>query len=172
VDLNLLEGQEIESIWTIIPALILLVLGFPSLSLLYIIDEYSSCALTLKVTGHQWYWTYDWDDAHNNQEEFEHPGAYILPEASNRLLETSAPLYLPCLVQTRILVTSADVLHSWAVPSLGVKVDACPGRINQISFIRKRPGHFFGQCSEICGALHSFMPIHLFFSTLTEKKII
>nr|QZL38937.1 cytochrome c oxidase subunit II [Filchneria songi] len=155
----LLDGQTIEMIWTILPAITLVFIALPSLRLLYLLDEVSDPALTLKTIGHQWYWSYEYSDFSNI--EFD---AYMIPyhEMSNdgfRLLDVDNRAVLPMNTQIRVLVTAADVLHSWTVPALGVKVDATPGRLNQISFLMSRPGVFFGQCSEICGANHSFMPI-------------
>nr|UGS80271.1 cytochrome c oxidase subunit II [Notolachesilla sp. GRA1sp1LA] len=157
----LLENQLIEMIWTIIPGIILIFIALPSLRILYLLDELISPALTIKTIGHQWYWSYEYSDFINL--EFD---SYMIPVSENsinefRLLEVNNRIVLPMNTQTRILVTAADVLHSWAMPSLGVKIDANPGRINQMSFIIKYPGLFYGQCSEICGSVHSFMPIVL-----------
>ena len=156
---SLVEGQEIETIWTIIPAVILVFLALPSLRLLYLLDEVGDCSLTLKSIGHQWYWSYEYSDFLGI--EFD---SYILPtedlkEGDFRLLEVDHRVVLPTETDIRVLVTSADVIHSWTVPSLGVKADAIPGRLNQLRFFIKRPGIFYGQCSEICGANHSFIPI-------------
>nr|QLY90294.1 cytochrome c oxidase subunit II [Caenis robusta]UJG45451.1 cytochrome c oxidase subunit II [Caenis robusta] len=155
----LLEGQTIEVIWTILPAITLVFIALPSLRLLYLLDEISDPAITLKTVGHQWYWSYEYSDF--NQIEFD---SYMIPTSEielgvPRLLEVDNHTVLPVNSQTRVLVTAADVLHSWAIPSLGVKIDATPGRLNQTSFIMNRVGLFYGQCSEICGANHSFMPI-------------
>nr|QJE37246.1 cytochrome c oxidase subunit 2 [Neomysis awatschensis] len=158
-DKFLLENHKIEVIWTILPAILLLFIGFPSLRLLYILDETSPSMITLKVIGHQWYWSYEYSDTLNL--EFD---SYMLPsdEAAMdqfRVLDVDNRVVLPINTPIRIIVSAADVLHSWTVPSLGVKVDAVPGRLNQTSFLLKKPGLFMGQCSEICGANHSFMPI-------------
>ena len=155
----LLENQSIELIWTIIPGVILIFIALPSLRILYLLDETISPSLTIKTIGHQWYWSYEYSDFINI--EFD---SYIIPTQetdlnSFRLLEVNNRLVLPLNTQTRILVTAADVLHSWAIPALGIKIDANPGRINQGSFLIKYPGPFFGQCSEICGSVHSFIPI-------------
>nr|QHZ87381.1 cytochrome c oxidase subunit II [Isonychia sp. XL-2019] len=155
----LLEGQTIEVIWTILPAITLVFIALPSLRLLYLLDEISDPAITLKTIGHQWYWSYEYSDF--IQVDFD---AYMiptqeLPEGHFRLLEVDNHTVLPMSTQIRVLVSAADVLHSWTVPALGVKVDATPGRLNQTSFLMNRPGLFYGQCSEICGANHSFMPI-------------
>lgn len=151
-----LSGQMIEIIWTVFPAFILLFIAFPSLRLLYLIDEINSPLITLKVVGHQWYWRYEYRNFNNV--EFD---SYILSTNNNlfRLLDVDNNIILPNNFQTRILVSAADVLHSWTVPRLGVKVDAIPGRLNQINFFINRKGLFYGQCSEICGANHSFIPI-------------
>nr|QIH30305.1 cytochrome coxidase subunit II [Flavoperla sp. YZD-2020] len=155
----LLEGQTIEVIWTILPAVTLIFIALPSLRLLYLLDEVSNPSITLKTIGHQWYWSYEYSDF--NDIEFD---SYMTPyQEMNangfRLLDVDNRAVLPMNTQVRVLVTAADVLHSWTVPALGVKVDGTPGRLNQISFLINRPGVWFGQCSEICGANHSFMPI-------------
>nr|YP_010946676.1 cytochrome c oxidase subunit II [Malaccina discoidalis]WGO57394.1 cytochrome c oxidase subunit II [Malaccina discoidalis] len=155
----LLEGQFIETAWTIAPALILIFIAIPSLRLLYLMDEINNPMLTLKTIGHQWYWSYEYSDF--TKTEFD---SYMIPQNememnSFRLLDVDNRASLPMNTFIRIIITSADVLHSWTIPSLGVKADATPGRLNQSSFLINRPGVFYGQCSEICGANHSFMPI-------------
>ncbi|YP_001650751.1 cytochrome c oxidase subunit II (mitochondrion) [Manduca sexta] len=155
----LLEGQLIEMIWTILPAITLIFIALPSLRLLYLLDELNNPLITLKSIGHQWYWSYEYSDFHNI--EFD---SYMIPsnDLNNnnfRLLDVDNRIILPMNNQIRIMVTATDVIHSWTVPSLGVKVDANPGRLNQTNFFINRPGIFYGQCSEICGANHSFMPI-------------
>nr|YP_009573122.1 cytochrome c oxidase subunit II [Macromia daimoji]QBF44102.1 cytochrome c oxidase subunit II [Macromia daimoji] len=159
VNRNLLDGQKIETAWTILPVFVLIIIAMPSLRLLYLLDEVNEPSITLKTVGHQWYWSYEYSDFKHI--EFD---SYMIPydEMDNdglRLLEVDNRTTVPMETQVRVLITAADVLHSWAVPSLGVKVDATPGRLNQTSFFINRPGIFFGQCSEICGANHSFMPI-------------
>nr|QLY90255.1 cytochrome c oxidase subunit II [Fannia armata] len=159
VNRYLLHGQTIEIIWTILPAIILLFIALPSLRLLYLLDEINEPSITLKAIGHQWYWSYEYSDFNNI--EFD---SYMIPtnELSNdnfRLLDVDNRIVLPMNSQIRILVTAADVIHSWTIPALGVKVDGTPGRLNQTNFLINRPGLFYGQCSEICGANHSFMPI-------------
>nr|AIY59830.1 cytochrome oxidase subunit II [Simulium weji] len=157
----LLHGQTIEIIWTILPAIVLMFIALPSLRILYLLDEINSPAITLKTIGHQWYWSYEYSDFMNL--EFD---SYMVPTnelESNgfRLLDVDNRIVLPMNTQIRILVTAADVLHSWTVPALGVKVDGTPGRLNQTNFLMNRTGLFFGQCSKICGANHKFMPIVL-----------
>ena len=153
----LLHGQTIEIIWTILPAIVLLFIAFPSLRILYLLDEINNPSISLKTIGHQWYWSYEYSDFNNI--EFD---SYIISSNtlnSFRLLDVDNRIILPINNQIRILVTATDVLHSWTVPSLGVKIDANPGRLNQTNFFINRPGLYFGQCSEICGANHRFIPI-------------
>nr|BBG74490.1 cytochrome c oxidase subunit II [Parasudis truculenta] len=155
----ILDSQEIEIIWTILPAVILILIALPSLRILYLMDEISDPHLTIKALGHQWYWSYEYTD-------YEDLGfdSYMVPTQDLapghfRLLETDHRMVVPVESPVRVLVTAEDVLHSWAVPALGIKMDAVPGRLNQTAFITSRPGVFYGQCSEICGANHSFMPV-------------
>nr|YP_010240635.1 cytochrome c oxidase subunit II [Aleochara postica]QTG39868.1 cytochrome c oxidase subunit II [Aleochara postica] len=155
----LLEGQMIELIWTILPAITLIFIALPSLRLLYLLDEINNPLITIKTIGHQWYWSYEYTDFKNI--EFD---SYMIPmnEMKNfnfRLLDVDNRIAIPYKSQIRMLVSAADVLHSWTIPSLSVKIDATPGRLNQINFFTNRTGIYFGQCSEICGANHSFMPI-------------
>nr|YP_009700433.1 cytochrome c oxidase subunit II [Xenopus parafraseri]QEQ13504.1 cytochrome c oxidase subunit II [Xenopus parafraseri] len=156
---NSMDAQEIEMVWTIMPAIILIMIALPSLRILYLMDEVNDPHLTIKAIGHQWYWSYEY----TNYEDLSFD-SYMIPTndltpGQFRLLEVDNRMVVPMESPTRLLVTAEDVLHSWAVPSLGVKTDAIPGRLNQTSFIATRPGVFYGQCSEICGANHSFMPI-------------
>nr|YP_010693533.1 cytochrome c oxidase subunit II [Chrysomela aeneicollis]WCB99505.1 cytochrome c oxidase subunit 2 [Chrysomela aeneicollis] len=155
----LLEGQMIEIIWTILPTLTLIFIAIPSLRLIYILDEINNPMITIKTIGHQWYWSYEYSDFKNI--EFD---SYMIPTNelnlfNFRLLDVDNRIVIPFESQIRMLITAADVIHSWTIPSLGVKIDATPGRLNQISFSSNRTGLFYGQCSEICGANHSFMPI-------------
>nr|QNE85442.1 cytochrome c oxidase subunit II [Helina latitarsis] len=159
INRNLLHGQNIEIIWTILPAIVLLFIALPSLRLLYLLDEINEPSVTVKAIGHQWYWSYEYSDFNNI--EFD---SYMIPTNELkmnefRLLDVDNRIILPMNLQIRILVTATDVIHSWTIPTLGVKVDGTPGRLNQTNFLMNRPGLFFGQCSEICGANHSFMPI-------------
>lgn len=157
----LVEGTFIEIVWTTIPAIILLFIAFPSLQLLYSMDEIVDPSLTIKAVGHQWYWSYEYSDIDEESIEFD---SYMIPasdleQGDLRLLEVDNRVVVPVNTQVRVVITGADVIHSFAVPSLGVKADAIPGRLNQVSFLAKRPGTYYGQCSEICGSDHSFMPI-------------
>lgn len=158
------HAQHLEIFWTVIPALILLGIAAPTFATLYFIDDMPNPALVLKIIGHQWYWSYEYTNkADNLTGQF---SAYMvstkdLELGHLRLLDTDNTIYLPILTDIRLLVTSSDVLHSWAVPSFGVKVDACPGRLTQASLRINHHGLFFGQCSEICGINHGFMPIKI-----------
>nr|YP_009937439.1 cytochrome c oxidase subunit II [Trigonopterus porg]QNT26962.1 cytochrome c oxidase subunit 2 [Trigonopterus porg] len=155
----LLEGQLIEMIWTILPAAILILIALPSLRILYIMDEIYNPITTVKIIGHQWFWSYEYSDYKNL--EFD---SYMIPSNNLkpwnfRLLDVDNRMIIPFNSQIRVIVTSFDVIHSWTIPALGVKIDGTPGRLNQSNFNINRTGLFYGQCSEICGANHSFMPI-------------
>jgi len=163
---NVVHGATIEIIWTVVPSLILVAIALPSFSLLYSMDAAVDPAMTLKIIGHQWYWSYEYSDVAVTTGAHVAFDAYMVPEddltaGQLRLLEVDRRVVLPELVPVRLLVTAADVLHSWAMPSLGIKVDAVPGRMNQVTLLADREGTFFGQCSEICGVNHGFMPIAL-----------
>nr|YP_010626040.1 cytochrome c oxidase subunit II [Inocellia digitiformis]WBK02838.1 cytochrome c oxidase subunit II [Inocellia digitiformis] len=155
----LLEGQLIELIWTILPAITLIFIALPSLRLLYLMDELNNPLITLKSIGHQWYWSYEYTDFLKNSFDSYMVQVNNLTNTSFRLLDVDNNVVLPFMAQIRLLATATDVIHSWTIPSLGVKIDATPGRLNQTNFFMNQPGLFFGQCSEICGANHSFMPI-------------
>nr|UBD07319.1 cytochrome c oxidase subunit II [Synapturanus sp. MNHN-RA-2020.0079] len=158
---NTIDAQEIELVWTIMPAIILIAMALPSLRILYLMDEVNDSNITFKTIGHQWYWTYEYSDLTDISFDSYMTPTKDLSPGLLRLLEVDNRLTLPTGLLTRAIITADDVLHSWALPSLGVKIDAIPGRLNQISFMISHPGIFYGQCSEICGANHSFMPIVL-----------
>jgi cytochrome c oxidase subunit 2 len=159
------HSSLLEIVWTIIPALVLLLIAIPSFALLYSLDELIDPSTTLKIVGHQWYWSYEYSDyvTLEGGESLNFDSYMIatsdLTHGSFRLLEVDNRIILPVNTHIRLLVTAADVLHCWAVPSFGVKVDACPGRLSQASLFIKREGVYYGQCSEICGVNHGFMPI-------------
>lgn len=150
----------VEVVWTVVPVFILLLLAIPSLQILYYIEERDPY-LTLKTTGHQWYWEYNLADLDINFESFMNSTVDNLWVGEYRLLEVDQPIVLPSNKNIRVLITARDVLHCWAVPSLGAKADAVPGRLNQVFFNILRPRVLYGQCSEICGANHSFIPINI-----------
>jgi len=165
---NFAHLSTLEIIWTILPAFVLVIIAVPSFALLYSLDEILNTKFTLKVIGHQWYWSYEYPSdielynlTNKNGLSFD---SYMVPtdsltKGSFRLLEVDNRVVLPIVENIKVLITSADVIHCWAVPSLGVKLDAVPGRLSETSFVINRSGTFFGQCSEICGVNHGFMPI-------------
>nr|YP_009468942.1 cytochrome c oxidase subunit II [Changeondelphax velitchkovskyi]AVC55489.1 cytochrome c oxidase subunit II [Changeondelphax velitchkovskyi] len=158
IDLNLNEHQVLETWWTIMPTLVLFFIAIPSLKILYSMEELINPTISIKSMGHQWYWSYEYSDKY--MKEFESYMKYT-KKSDFRLIEVDNRLKAPFLTQIRMIISSYDVLHSWTIPSLGIKMDAVPGRLNQSSMLMKKPGLFMGQCSEICGTNHSFMPIML-----------
>lgn len=181
---RLTHASTLEIIWTLIPAAILVTIAIPSFSLLYSMDEIVEPLFTVKVVGHQWYWSYEFldpevvaqlynEELSNQHFTFETEGSasfdsYALSDdeilagtglSANRLLTVDNHLFIPTATNVRAMLTSSDVIHSWAIPSLGIKLDACPGRLNQVAVFIKREGLYYGQCSEICGINHGFMPI-------------
>nr|UQJ79455.1 cytochrome c oxidase subunit II [Rasbora pauciperforata] len=154
-----LDSQELEIVWTVLPAIVLILIALPSLRILYLMDEMNDPHVTVKAVGHQWYWSYEYTDYENLEFDSYMVQTQDLTEGGFRLLETDHRMVIPQESPIRIIVSAEDVLHSWAVPSLGIKMDATPGRLNQSTFLVLRTGMFYGQCSEICGANHSFMPI-------------
>ena len=157
---KLQHNTFIEIIWTLIPCFILLLIAIPSFSLLYAVEDLNIIESTVKIIGNQWYWTYE-IPCENFEKKFESVmiSEYDLKVGHLRLLEVDERLKLPIEKQIRLFVTASDVLHSFAVPSLGIKIDATPGRLNQIALFIKRSGIYYGQCSEICGIQHAYMPI-------------
>nr|WRQ18227.1 cytochrome c oxidase subunit 2 [Multinervis guangxiensis] len=163
-----LENQMLEIIWTLIPAFMLVMIALPSLRILYMSEEINKPLMTIKAIGHQWFWSYEYSDLMNL--EFD---SYMKPTLDLyinefRLLDVDNRLIIPFNMNIRMLVSSLDVIHSWTVPALGIKIDALPGRINQGILISSRPGLLFGQCSEICGTNHSFMPIVIEFINMSS----
>lgn len=177
---KIIEHTKLEIIWTIIPSFILVLIAIPSFSLLYSMDEIIDPKLTVKAIGYQWFWVYEYAQTYNkfdfdyltdildyniisNKDLIIYNSIIIpeeeLPKGYHRLLDVDKQLILPTNTHIRVLVTATDVLHSWAVPSLGIKMDAVPGRLNQVGIFLKREGVFYGQCSELCGVNHGFMPI-------------
>lgn len=160
----------IEVVWTVVPVLILVAVSVRSLQVLYHVGTVPESEITLKVTGYQWYWEYDYpeegigfvsnmltdDQIAEVQTELKKSGS---DAPVYRLLETDNVIVLPVNTNVRVQMTSADVIHSWAVPALGVKTDTVPGRLNETWLNIEKEGYYFGQCSELCGRLHAFMPI-------------
>jgi cytochrome c oxidase subunit 2 len=165
--LKSIHNTKLEIIWTLVPSLILIAIALPSFGLLYAMDDVIDPDMTLKIMGHQWYWSYEWNFIYLNNMILEFDSdSYMLPTSDLvlgdfRLLEVDNVILLPIGTYIRVNITSSDVLHCWAVPSLGVKIDAVPQRINSGIIYLQRTGVFFGQCSEICGVNHGFMPIKL-----------
>nr|YP_009128285.1 cytochrome c oxidase subunit II [Pseudohynobius jinfo]AJP09257.1 cytochrome c oxidase subunit II [Pseudohynobius jinfo] len=163
---NAMDAQEIEMVWTVMPAIILIVIALPSLRILYLMDEINDPHLTVKAIGHQWYWSYEFTNYEDLMFDSYMVPTQDLSPGQFRLLEVDNRMVVPMESPIRMLISAEDVLHSWAVPSMGIKTDAIPGRLNQTTFIASRPGVYYGQCSEICGANHSFMPIVVEATTL------
>nr|DAC76885.1 TPA_asm: cytochrome c oxidase subunit II [Pseudomyrmex dendroicus] len=164
----LIESNLIEITWTIMPMITLIFIAIPSIKILYLTDEMMMNNLTIKTLGHQWFWSYEYSDINNI--EFD---SFMLSYNSNenfRLLDVDNRCVIPFNYPVRILTSSTDVIHSWTVPSLGIKMDSTPGRLNQSLIWMNRPGLFFGQCSEICGINHSFMPIVIESTNLKNFK--
>ena len=151
----------LEVAWTIVPVIILLIIAVPSFRLLYFVDQTEEADMTLKAIGHQWYWSYEYPD----HGDFTFDAVMLeddeLEEGQLRLLETDNAIVLPVDTNVRLLTTADDVIHAWAVPALGVKLDSVPGRVNETWFRINREGTYYGQCSELCGTLHGFMPIKI-----------
>nr|BAM34436.1 cytochrome oxidase subunit 2 [Hemitheconyx taylori] len=167
---NTINAQGIEMIWTILPAIILVVIALPSLRILYLMDEINAPHLTAKIIGHQWYWSYEYSDYKDITFDSYLLPTEALPHGGYRLLEVDHRMTVPVQTPIRVLISADDVLHSWAVPALGIKTDAVPGRLNQATFMAMYPSIFYGQCSEICGANHSFMPIAVEATTLSTYE--
>jgi len=150
----------VEVVWTVLPILILIVIAVPSFRLLYFQRVLPEAEMTVKAVGYQWYWGYEYPD--HGDFAFD---SYMLDDANRgdqpRLLATDTAMVVPVDTTIRVVVTGADVLHSWAMPAFGLKMDAVPGRLNEVWFKAEKTGTFYGQCSEICGIRHAFMPIRV-----------
>ncbi|MCX7343378.1 MAG: cytochrome c oxidase subunit II [Proteobacteria bacterium] len=157
------HNTTLEIIWTTLPIIILVIIGIPSIRLLQKMETPPNAGITIKAVGHQWYWSYEYPDSKNEGKHFEFDSYMIedkdLKPGQLRLLDVDNPMVVPIDTVVRVLITAVDVLHSFAVPSLGIKRDAVPGRVNETWFSIKKPGMYYGQCSELCGAKHGFMPI-------------
>lgn len=155
------HNSVLEIAWTAIPVLILVIIAIPSFKLLYFMDRATDPEMTLKAVGHQWYWSYEYPD--NGNFTFD---AYMIADqdlqpGQLRLFDVDNSVVLPVETDVRLLTTATDVIHSWAMPALGVKLDAIPGRVNETWLRIERPGVYYGQCSELCGDYHAFMPIKI-----------
>jgi cytochrome c oxidase subunit 2 len=149
----------LEVIWTIVPIIVLVIIVVPSFRLLYFMDRAVEAEMTLKVVGHQWWWTYEYPDNGNFVIDAFMVEDEDLQLGQLRLLETDERIVVPVDTTIRLLITADDVIHAWAVPALGVKLDAVPGRVNETWMLVQREGLYYGQCSELCGINHGFMPI-------------
>ncbi|HZD25348.1 MAG TPA: cytochrome c oxidase subunit II [Alphaproteobacteria bacterium] len=155
------HNSVLEIAWTAIPVLILVVIAIPSFKLLYFMDRAVNPEMTLKAIGHQWYWSYEYPDDGNFTFDAYMIADQDLQPGQPRLLAVDNPVVLPVDTDVRVLTTATDVIHSWAVPALGVKMDAIPGRLNETWLRIEQPGIYYGQCSELCGDYHGFMPIEI-----------
>ncbi len=153
------HNTPLEIAWTAIPAVILLVIAVPSFRLLYFMDRVQAADMTLKVTAHQWYWSYEYPDQGDFKFDANMVADSDLQPGQPRLLATDNPVVLPVGVPVRIQITADDVIHSWSVPAFGIKTDAVPGRLNETWVRINQPGIYYGQCSQLCGVNHGFMPI-------------
>nr|YP_003345024.1 cytochrome c oxidase subunit II [Pseudotrapelus sinaitus]BAI52991.1 cytochrome oxidase c subunit 2 [Pseudotrapelus sinaitus] len=158
-DISTVDADRLEFMWTLLPVVVLIFIATPSMRTLYLLEDSETPHITIKTMGHQWYWSYEYSDYNNTTFDSYMMKEQDLQSGSPRLLEVDYRMAFPMKSAIRLLVSSSDVLHSWTIPALGVKADACPGRLNQLMFTAFRPGVFYGQCSEICGSYHSFMPI-------------
>lgn len=152
------HNTMLEIIWTVIPCLILVVIAIPSFRILFYMHEMEPSEITLKVVGHQWYWEYQYPDHNIGFDSYMIKDEDLKP-GQLRLLEVDNRVVLPVDTNVRVLVTAADVMHSWAVPALAIKTDSIPGRVNETWVKITKPGVYYGQCSELCGFGHGFMPI-------------
>lgn len=153
------HNTTLEVLWTAIPIIILVVIAVPSFKLLYFQDRTADYEMTLKVTGHQWYWSYEYPDHGNIKFDSNMIQTADLKKGQPRLLAVDNPVYLPIKTNIRLLLTSSDVIHSWALPALIQKTDNVPGRVNESWVHINTPGTYYGQCSELCGVNHGFMPV-------------
>ena len=153
------HNTVLEVVWTVIPIVILIVFAVPSMKLLFFMEKAQNPEMTLKVTGNQWHWSYQYPD--NGNFEFD---SNIIPDedikpGQRRLLEVDNQVVLPVNTEIKVLLTARDVMHNWAVPAFGIKIDTIPGRINETWMKVTKTGTYYGQCSELCGVAHSRMPI-------------
>jgi cytochrome c oxidase subunit 2 len=151
----------LEVVWTAIPIVILVIIAVPSLKLLYYADHNVDTDMTLKVTGNQWFWTYEYPDQGGFVFDSLRVGDDELEEGQPRMLAVDQHVVLPVDTNVRLLFASNDVIHNWAIPSLGIKIDTTPGRVNETWVNINQPGDYYGMCSELCGVNHGFMPIHV-----------
>jgi cytochrome c oxidase subunit 2 len=155
------HNSVLEIAWTAIPVLILVVIAIPSFKLLYFMDRATNPEMTLKAIGRQWYWSYEYPDHGNFTFDAYMIAEQDLKEGQLRLYDVDNSVVLPVDTDIRLLTTATDVIHAWAMPAFGVKMDAVPGKINETWMRINEPGIYYGQCSELCGDYHAFMPIRI-----------
>lgn len=158
----------VEVLWTVIPILILLMIAIPSFRLLYLQRDFPQADMTIKATGSQWFWSYEYPDHGDLSFDAVMVEDADLKPGQPRLLTADNPVVVPVNTTVRVIVTANTVIHNWAMPSFGVKIDAVPGRLNETWFRAEKTGTFYGQCSELCGARHAFMPINV--KVVTEEE--
>jgi len=168
---NFTHNTTIEVLWTVVPVIILVIIAIPSFKLLYKADRTAEPEMTLKVTGNQWYWSYEYPDNGGFGFDANLLEGADLPEGAPRLLTTDNKVVLPVDTNIRILLTATDVLHNWAMPQFGIKIDTVPGRLRETWVRITREGTFYGQCSELCGVRHAYMPIEVKAVSKEEFKV-
>lgn len=152
------DNHYLEILWTLLPGITLLIIAFPSLRILYLSEESNKIPIVVKTTGHQWYWSYEYLNFKNVYFDSFQTSTH---ERVFRTLNTDISTVMPCKTPIQLIISSADVLHAWTIPRLGLKADAVPGRSNILNTISLKHGTFYGQCSEICGTNHSFIPVKI-----------
>jgi len=155
------HNTVIEILWTVIPVILLIIIAIPSFRLLYVSETIPKADLTIKAIGNQWYWTYEYPDYEDIVFDANMLLENELSDPKLRLLETDTQIVVPVNKVVKLQITSADVLHAWTIPAFGVKMDAVPGRLNETWFKANKEGIYYGQCSELCGPKHAFMPINV-----------
>ena len=162
------HNTVVEILWTVIPVVLLIIIAIPSFRLLYVSETIPKADLTIKATGNQWYWSYEYPDYENIVFDANMLNDDELSDPKLRLLETDTQIVVPVNKVVKLQITSNDVLHAWTIPAFGVKMDAVPGKLNETWFKANQEGIFYGQCSELCGPKHAFMPINV--KVVSEKE--
>ena len=165
---NTTHNTLVEVLWTVIPVILLIIIAIPSFRLLYVSETIPKADLTIKAIGNQWYWSYEYPDYGDIVFDANMLNDDELSDPKLRLLETDTQIVVPVNKVVKLQITSNDVLHAWAIPAFGVKMDAVPGRLNETWFKANQEGLFYGQCSELCGPKHAFMPINV--KVVSEKE--
>ena len=155
------HNTVIEVLWTVIPVILLIIIAIPSFRILYTAETIPKADLTIKAIGNQWYWSYEYPDYDDFSFDANMLQDEELSDPSLRLLETDTQIVVPVNKVVKLLITSNDVLHAWTIPAFAVKKDAVPGRLNETWFKAEKTGTYYGQCSELCGPKHAFMPINV-----------